>query len=143
MQALLTPAIAFFAVYVSVAQGTTARNKLRFDLFEKRFAIYEGAKNFIGSIVTSGKVNDDEFYKYMRTTNTVKWVVGPEVEDYLKRELYDPAIELQSLQAELEGLPVGEERSRNVARQSAIKTSINAQFEELDRWFNPYLRLAH
>ena len=114
---------------------------LRF--FEKRFAIYEGAKNFIGSIVTSGKVNGDEVYKYLRTTNTVRWVVGPEVEDYLKRELYDPAIELQCLQAELEGLPVGDARSKNVARQSVIKTHINAQFEELDRWFNSYLRLAH
>ncbi len=143
LQALLTPVIALFAVYVSASQWTTARNKLRFDLFEKRYAVYEAARNFVGSIVTSGKVKEDNMYAYLIATKAAKWVVAREVEEYLEREIYKPALELQGLEAELDGVPVGDVRTNNVRRQREIKQHLNAQFEQIDRWFSAYLQLSH
>jgi hypothetical protein len=143
LQALLTPVIAFFAVYVAASQWNTARNKLRLDLFEKRYAVYEAAQKFIGSIVTSGKVNNDNILTYMTATRAAKWIVSHEVGEYLERELYTPAIELQTLQSMLVGVPVGEERTKNVARQAALKTHFNAQYKQLDIWFSAYLQLSH
>jgi len=143
LQALLTPVIAFFAVYVAASQWSTARNKLRLDLFEKRYAVYEAAQKFIGSIVTSGKVKDDSVYEYMVATRAAKWIVSPEVDEYLQRELYNPALRLQVLQTMLEGEPVGDVRSQNSAQQLALKTHFNAQYEQLDYWFKAYLQLSH
>lgn len=142
-QALLTPIVAVFAGYVAVEQWTTARNKLRYDLFEKRFAIYEGARHFIGSIAGSGKVSHEDMFKYLSATNAANWIVGPEVKNYLERELYKPAVELQCLHAELEGMLLGEARTKNIKRQTEITIHLNAQFEQMDRWFNSYLQLAH
>ncbi len=143
LQALLTPVIAFFAVYVAASQWKTARNKLRFDLFEKRYAVYEGAREFVGSIVTSGRVKDDMLYAYLVATKATKWVVADEIDAYLEREIYKPALELQRLAAELEGIPRGDARKRNSERQLEIKLHFNEQFGQLDRWFSAYLRLAH
>lgn len=57
--ALLTPVVAVLAVIVAASQYTSARNKLRFDLFEKRFAVYQGARDFLGAIMTSGKATNE------------------------------------------------------------------------------------
>lgn len=143
LQALLTPVIAFFAVYVAASQWSTARNKLRLDLFEKRYAVYEAAQEFIASIVTSGKVNDESMFTYMAATRAAKWIVSHEVEEYLERELYTPALKLQTLQSMLEGVPAGDERTKNVARQLELKTHFNAQYKQLDIWFSAYLQLSH
>jgi len=39
--ALLTPAIAILASYIAVRQWLTNKNKLKLDLFDKRYAVFE------------------------------------------------------------------------------------------------------
>jgi hypothetical protein len=141
--ALLTPVIAILGAYIAIQQWYTAQNKLRLDLFEKRFSVYNAARNLIGSIVTSGKAKDDELFKYLTGTREAKWLFNVDVANYLEQRLYRPALDLQCLDAELEGLPVGEERTKNVSRQAAIKIAINKEFDGLDRVFSPFLQLKH
>lgn len=141
--ALLTPAVATFAVYVAASQWTTARNKLRFDLFEKRFAVYQGARDFLGSIMASGKVKEEALFKYLQATQAAKWIVGQEIHDYLEREVYKPALELQCVEAELDGMPVGEGRTKKVERKAELRKHLIAQFDQLDTWFGAYLKLEH
>lgn len=141
--ALLTPVVAIFAVHVAASQWTTARNKLRFDLFEKRFAVYQGARNFLGAVMTTGKVGDEAMFKYMEATQAAKWIVSQEVHDYLEREIYKPALELQSIDAELDGMPVGQGRTRKVERKAELRKHLYAQFHSLDTWFSEYLKLEH
>lgn len=141
--ALLTPAVAVFAVYVAASQYTTARNKLRFDLFEKRFAVYQGARDFLGAIMTSGKATNEAMLKYLQATHAAKWIVSQEIHDYLEREIYKPALELQCIDAELDGMPVGEGRTKKVERKADLRKHLNAQFADLDTWFSGYLKLEH
>lgn len=143
VSALLTPAVAAFAVYVAASQWVTARNKLRFDLFEKRFAVYQGARDFLGSIMTNGKVKEEALFKYLQATQATKWIVGQEVHDYLEREIYKPALELQYIEAELDGMPVGEGRTKKVERKAELRKHLIAQFDHLDAWFSAYLKLEH
>lgn len=144
VSALLTPLVAAFAVWIAHQQSAIAQNKLRFDLFEKRFLIYEGAHNFLGSIMTSGKVDGGEMYKFVNAIYAAKWIVSQEIADYLDREVYNQALTLQGLESELAGMSTGEDRKKNLAQQSEIKRGLTTQFnEQLDVWFNAYLRLKH
>ncbi|MCP1573954.1 hypothetical protein J2S30_002333 [Herbaspirillum rubrisubalbicans] len=143
LTALLTPLIAVLGVCIATQQWRTAQSKLKFDLFEKRFSVYDAARNLIGSIMSSGKAKDEELFKFLAGTREAKWLFNAEVANYLEKQLYDPAIELQCLASELEGVPVGEARTKNVRRQADIKKTINAQFDELDRQFAPFLQLKH
>jgi len=47
LSALLTPVIALVITYIIIQQYRTNRLKFRLEMFEKRYAIYQGVKNFI------------------------------------------------------------------------------------------------
>lgn len=143
LAALLTPTVAVLGSVIAYRQWRTAQNKLKFELFDRRFSVYEASRNLLASIMTSGKAKDDEVFKFLSATREAKWLLNIEVATYLEKELYHKAIDLQTIQATLEGLPVGEERSANVMKQAEIKKWFMAQYEVMDEKFSPFLELQH
>lgn len=143
LSALLVPTVAIFGSIIAYRQWRTAQNKLKLDLFERRFSVYDSARKLIGSIMTSGKARDEEVHRFLSETREAKWLLNTEIAKYLDEELYAKAIELQALEAELEGVPVGEERSANVKRQSEVKRWIREQYDVLDEEFSSFLKLGH
>lgn len=121
----------------------TAQNKLKLDLFEKRFAVYDAARQLLSTTMTSGKVSDEEMFKFIGNTREAKWLLNADVAHYLDKELRHKMLELMTFRAELEGLPVGDERSSNVKAQSEIKKWLLSQYDVLDVKFSPFLSLAH
>ncbi len=143
LAALLTPTVAVLGSFIAYRQWRLAQNKLKLELFEKRFSVFEAARKLIPSIMTSGKAKDEDVFKFFFATREAKWLLDASVAEYLDKQLYCKAIDLQTLDAELEGVPVGEERSKNVHSQSDIKKWFAAQYKVLDEIFSPYLQLRH
>jgi len=50
LQALLTPTIAVFVTYLAWRQYQIERQRVRMDLFEKRFHIFNSARDYMGRI---------------------------------------------------------------------------------------------
>lgn len=143
LAALLTPTVAVLGSVIAYRQWRTAQNKLKFELFDRRFSVYEASRNLLASMMTSGKAKDAEVFKFLVATREAKWLLNTDVATYLWEEIYRNAIVLQTLQAELEGEPVEEERLANVTKQSEIKKWFSAQYEVLDEKFSPFLKLQH
>lgn len=143
LSALLVPTVAVLGSVIAYRQWRTAQNKLKLDLFEKRFSVYDAARKLLSSIMTSGKAKDENIFAFLSGTREAKWLLNSDIADYLEEQIYHKAIELQTLSSELEGMPVGEERSANVQKQSEIKKWMLKQFEVLDEKFAPFLRLGH
>jgi hypothetical protein len=143
LAALLTPTVAILGALIAYRQWRLAQNKLKLDLFDRRLSIYEAARTLVASIMTSGKAKDEEVFKFMVATREAKWLLNDSIAQYLDKELYHNAIDLQTLAAELEGVPVGEVRTKNVRAQAEIKKWLLAQFEVLDEKFSPFLQLRH
>ena len=143
LSALLTPIVAVLGSFIAYRQWRTAQNKLKHDLFERRFAVFDAARKLLASIMTSGKAKDEELFKFLSGTREAKWLLNDDIAKYLEKELYHKAVHLQCLDSELEGVPVGDERSANVRNQTEIKLWLGKQFEVLDEKFSPYLRLPH
>ena len=143
LAALLTPTVAILGALIAYRQWRLAQNKLKLDLFDRRLSVYEAARTLVASIITSGKAKDEEVFKFMVATREAKWLLNDSVAQYLDKELYHKAIDLQTLAAELEGVPVGEVRTKNVRAQAEIKKWLLAQFEVLDERFSPFLQLRH
>jgi len=143
LSALLTPVIAFLGSLIAYRQWRLAQNKLKFDLFERRSSVYEAARALMASIMTSGKAKDEELFKFMVGTSEAKWLFDGSVVEYLDKEIYSNAVDLMTLSAELEGVPVGDIRTKNVLRQAELKKWFNAQFKVLNEIFLPYLQLRH
>lgn len=143
LSALLTPTVAVLGSFIALRQWRTAQNKLKLELFERRFAVYDTARTLLASIMTSGKVKEEALFKFISGTREAKWLLNPDIAAYLEKDLYHKALDLQCLDSELEGLPVGEERSKNVHKQADIKKWFLKQYEVLDEKFSPFLRLEH
>ncbi|MEM5406200.1 hypothetical protein [Paraburkholderia unamae] len=143
LSALMVPLIAVLGVAIAYRQWRTAQNKLKLDLFEKRFSVYDAARRMLASVMTSGKVRDEELFKFMVATREAKWLLSNDVARYLDEVLRRRMLELQTLDSELEGLAVGPDRSANVKKQTEIKNWLASQIETLDGKFDQYLRLAH
>ncbi|WP_210024194.1 hypothetical protein [Methylocaldum sp. RMAD-M] len=143
LSALLTPTVAVLGSFIAYRQWRLAQNKLKLDLFERRLTVYEAARTLLSSIMATGKAKDGEVFKFMVATREAKWLFNESVAEYLDKQLYHKAIDLQTLDAELEGVPVGEERRKNVRAQAEIKEWFMAQYEVLDEMFSPFLKLQH
>ncbi|MCW7555699.1 hypothetical protein NX722_24335 [Endozoicomonas gorgoniicola] len=143
ISAFLVPLVACIAAFIAFRQWRTAQNKLKLDLFEKRLSIYHSTTAFISSVMTSGKASDDEIRKFMIGTREAKWLLSKEIALYLDEQIYNKAIDLQTLHSMLEGEPVGDVRTKNVTEQAEIKKWLAAQFSVIDEYFKPYLKIKH
>jgi len=117
LAALLTPTITVFGSFISYRQWCTAQKKLKLDLFEKRFTVYDAARTFIASVMTSGKAKEEEMYKFLSGAREAKWLLNDDIATYFDEQTWKKAVELQTLDAMLEGVPVGDERTKNVQQQ--------------------------
>tara|TARA_R110002110_G_scaffold413231_3_gene640315 strand:- start:3925 stop:4386 length:462 start_codon:yes stop_codon:yes gene_type:complete len=141
--ALLVPTVALLGLLIAYRQWRTAQNKLKLELFEKRLAIYNAATAFISSVMTSGKATDPQLRDLILGTKEAKWILSSEIAKYLDEQLYAKGVDLQCLSAELEGVPVSQERSTNVHEQRNIKLWLNDQYRILDEKFAKYLSISH
>ena len=141
--ALLTPVIAILGVYIAWQQWRTNRNKLKFDLFERRYTFYEASMELIGSIQTTGVATDNAMLAFLVRTKGAQFIVGSDLAEYFDKELYRKAVELNGLESELKGLEPGPVRTQNIQRQREIKNWLSAQRDVLDKKFVPLLRLSH
>jgi hypothetical protein len=71
VSALLVPLVAIFGFIIAYQQWRTAQNKLKLDLFDRRFEIYHAARKLLAAIMTSGKASDDELFNYLTSTELV------------------------------------------------------------------------
>jgi hypothetical protein len=143
LAALLTPTVAVLGSLIAYRQWRTAQNKLKLDLFDRRFAVYSAATTLLASIMGSGMATDEKLFEFLSATRDAKWLLSTEISAYLEKELYHKAVDLQCLATELQDMPRGEERSANVHKQSEIKKWFLKQYEVLDEKFSLYLKLKH
>lgn len=106
--------------------------------------MYETIAMFLASIAIEGRVREFSERKFLIDTNNAYFIFGCDHEvKNLVNEIYKLAVELGSLDAELNTLPVGEQRSANVKRQSDIKCKLQDILDSMERKFEKYLRLDH
>ncbi len=91
----------------------------------------------------SGRVLDDKQADFLFKTRGIRFIYDKKLADYIDKNIWGPAVDLACLHSELEGVPVGEERTRNVRKQSEIKKNLYREFQNLDRLFSKYLQLRH
>ena len=140
-KALLTPVIAVVAAYVAWQQMKTNRRKLKLDLFDRRYTVFEKIGEFIGSILTSGKVQQGKEFQFLVDTKAAGLLFGEDISQFVS-EIYRKAVHLHALDAELEG-STGDARTKNIQAQREIKDWYGTALEGLQARFAEYLKLEH
>jgi hypothetical protein len=75
--------MAVTGIYVSWRQWRTNSQKLKYDLFEKRYAIYEAAVKFIASMMREGKPSQEAQNAFLMGAQGSRLLLGREAEEYL------------------------------------------------------------
>lgn len=143
LSALLTPVIAVVTTYIAIQQYRTSRLKFKLEMFEKRYAIYQGMKHFILSAVREANLSNDDFFKLNEKTQDAFFLFGESVEKYID-ELRSKGARLRYLNEKLsdQNLPIGEERSKLAGEDAELNTWFGNQLLESKQVFKKYLRVS-
>jgi hypothetical protein len=140
--ALLTPTIAVFGSLIAIQQWLTNRRRLKYELFDRRFKVYDTAKSFLNQFYANRHPTDEELYRFRLNTRESHFLFDEDIANYLEGWI-TKAYEVKTLDAELAPLPVGDARSENVRKQREIFDWFLMQQEVLEDKFEPYLKLKH
>lgn len=135
---------ALFASYIAWRQFQTAKNKLKLDLFDKRYAVFEKITGFIASPIINDNLKSKDIVNYLRDINSAKFLFedNKDVINYLDM-LREKATELIILkQNESEALGKGDPDG-NQQKQTDLILWFEAQLNEIDDIFKKYLVLKH
>ena len=141
--AVITAAIAVLVAAITWGQWITNRARLKHELFDRRYEIYEYIAAFIAEILQSGSIPVGEPEGFLRRTKKAYFVFACDTEiKGLVTEIYRKAAELHAHVATLEGLR-GEERTKNIEAQRAVKDWFEETLGSLETKFEKYLKLEH
>jgi hypothetical protein len=143
LSALLVPIIAILGATIAFQQWQTNAKRLRHELFDRRYEQFLVVRDFLGSIMASGKSTPEEQLKYLSGTRGIRFVFDKEIAEFVNEEIWLLANELQCLASMIEGEPVGEKRTNNINRQSEIKIELHEMLKSLEEKFAKYLQLEH
>lgn len=143
LSALLTPAIAIAVAYIAWQQWRTARNRLRLDLFDRRFAVYQQTRDFLVRRMALGQLETSEITDFTIKIRVSKWLFNSAIADYLENQIAKKAMDLSALNKELESI-TDDERTHNVSRQRELKNWLDEQlYKVIDGTFAEFLHLKH
>lgn len=128
--------------YIAWRQWRTAQDRLKLDLFDRRFAIYGALMKFLNSVQREGRVDDVELFEFLGETRNTKWLLNHEIDTYFD-EIRKKADEYRSINIRLRTLPDGDERERQGHASSAIISWMLSQFSAANPKFEPFLKLRH
>ena len=129
--------------FITVRQWLTDRARLKHELFDRRYAIYQRIEAFPAEIMLSGTVEPGADLEFLQDTKLAYFAFGcDEAVKSIVDKLYCLAVDLHAAEEELPGL-TGADRSENIAQQALIKHEFAAASRTLPKIFTKYLKLGH
>lgn len=139
--ALTTPVIAAIGIFIAYQQRSVNKNRLKHELFDKRYEVYENIGEFISEILTSGRVREGADFEFLRDTKAVYLLFDNDIKQFTD-EIYNKSVYLHSYEAELKSL-TGDERNEAIRKESEIKKWYSEQLSTMENKFIKYLKLEH
>jgi hypothetical protein len=137
-----TLVLAASVAIVAWLQWLVALNKLRLDLFDRRYKIYDTARKFIIQIVRHANFDDSQLFDFAAGTSDAEFLFDADVVRFLGG-IREHALKIRTARILLEDLPVGDERTRQAKIQHDALLWIGDQLTPMTAAFNPYLGFAN
>lgn len=129
-------------VAIAWQQWRVAADKLRLDLFDRRYRVYEATRKFLGLMSREAEFTDAEYSDFRVATWDAEFFFKPDVAEYL-RQIGMRALNMRVQPRLYSELPEGDERSRRVQTEQDQRAWLKDQFTELPKVFAPYLGFAN
>ena len=139
LQALLAPAIALVAVGIAFAQWWTARNKLRLEMFDRRWAVYMAVRDMLAIISLRGITTQEDEIIFSEGVRGTRWLLNERIGDYVEEEIPSRLGMLKLANTTLATGSGEQERDGAERSQSAQRVWAREQYAVVDEMFAPFL----
>lgn len=143
LSALLTPVIAIVTTYIAIQQYRTNRLKLKLELFERRYSVYQSVKDFIRFAVREGNISNEALNKLNDETQDAFFLFGKQVDEYIS-ELRLKGVRLMYVNGQLANtnLKVGDARSELAEEDAVLCTWFGQQLRQSKQVFKKDLGMS-
>ena len=128
LSGLLTPVIAMIALYIAYQQFNVNRNKLKLELYEKRYKMYLFIKDFIEHFSINFIFSSSEFRKFNTQANECKYLFDKDINALIKN-IQKNVLKILALNEQLS-------RSDLYPVDSKERQQFDSEKLELMKWFN-------
>lgn len=136
--AVSTFAVAIFAGAIAVRQWKTARAALNYSAFDKRFAVFDATRNFVGQIAIKDEVTSEMLNAFIRGTLGARWLFNDKMAAYLDG-LNHKAIEFQGYLLDLRIENPDDDKAAIRAKASMLRKFFNNELKELNGRFKDHM----
>jgi ABC-type nickel/cobalt efflux system permease component RcnA len=141
LQAVAVVLIPLVGAWIAWQQVRIARVKLQFDLYEKRFAVFQAARKLFGEAISQGNISTPSLNAYVLGTADAGFLLDDKISGYL-RDAHEHAVMLSSVKSAIEPLVVGTQQRIDLSRKAGEElTWFNDQADTLTALFKPFLKL--
>src|SRR5437879_8017211 len=137
-----TLVVACAVAYVAWQQRQIALHKLRLDLFDRRYKVYEATRKFLSIILREARFEETQLFEFYAGTSDAEFLFDSAVVAYLE-QLRKRAVHMRTAQRVYEHMPVGDERSRHVQAEHDDLVWLTDQLTAMSKVFSPYLAFSH
>jgi len=133
--ALIPIVLSIFVILIAIQQYRTNRRKLKLDLFEKRYKVFDVTIKFIGDVVRSQNFEHQTGSDFLEGTRGAEFLFDAEIKLYID-EIWERAVNI-SVWAE------DESTSTHAAERNEHMKWFVKQLREVDQRFKKYMQLSH
>jgi len=140
--------ISIVPLFLSLAVATFAglqwkvsNNKLRLDLFEKRYKVYQAARDLLRLVVREGKVEFADLAAFNFEVADAEFLFRSDVLEYLNR-LRRKAAHLKTTQTLLSGRQTDDQLEKTADAEEKDLLELTEQLDNLTKVFGRYLGFA-
>jgi hypothetical protein len=126
---------------IAAQQTDLAAIRVRHDLYERCFAVFECARDLIFHTEANRNVKNEHYREYVRGTLNAAFLVDEPLLDYLE-QLRRNANRMNFLNGEFQRLEVGEERTKRNEEIENLMNWFGEQYPILVERFKPLLKLT-
>ena len=80
---IATVVISLAITYIAWQQWQIARTKLRLDLFDRRYKVYDATRKFLAGILRDATFTDSQLFEFYAGTSDAEFLFASDVMDYL------------------------------------------------------------
>ena len=133
-----TAITAIMLVYIAYKQWRLAENKLKLDLFEKRYKVFEATRKFLSVILREATFQNTDLFEFYAGTADAAFLFKDDIISFLD-SIRDHALKMRAYARQYSNLPVGDERTQLIKGESAELNGLTEQLRNLATKFQPYL----
>jgi hypothetical protein len=136
---------AYFAWHqkkIAKEQAYIAREKLRHDLYEKRYRVFYAVRKLLAGIVSQRNASEEALRAFKIDTDDSVFLFDDNLAGDFE-EIRSRAQKLQSLDHLMDSMPVGEQRTDTINQSTEHFVWLVRQLDRLTEKFKPFLKLEN